>query len=229
VAKKNPTKNKPYWRILLRLIRKRWWRKSYSQHGEDIVLLTIFNGVSKGFYVDVGSFHPRQYSNTRALFENGWHGINIDISKRKLKLFDFDRPNDQNIFCAASDKPAELKAYIFENGSALDTTDKKTADIWSEQFNMPYEEVSVPSRPLTDILEQCNAPRVDYLNIDVEGAETAVLKGLDFSKYAPQCISIEIHQGIEEAKNSAPYQLLHEQGYELRAWLPPTFFFIKPD
>ena len=37
---------------------------SYSQFGEDLVLQKIFLDRSDGFYVDVGAFHPKYYSNT---------------------------------------------------------------------------------------------------------------------------------------------------------------------
>ncbi len=62
---------RPLWKEKLRILRKRWWKKSYSQNGEDTVLLAVFDGRKTGCYVDVGSFHPRQYSNTRALHERG--------------------------------------------------------------------------------------------------------------------------------------------------------------
>jgi len=217
--------SKPIWRDKLRLIRKRWWRKSYAQHGEDMVLLAYFEGVKSGVYVDVGSFHPRRYSNTRALFEQGWHGVNIDISPRKKALFDFDRPNDHNICCAVADRPGELTAYVFGDGSALDTTDKGTADLWREQFGVSYQERRVPSRTLNAILDECAVGEIDYLNIDVEGAETAVLNGLDFARFRPRCISIEIHGGLDEASRSEPYRMLQAHGYDLHAWLRPTFIF----
>ena len=213
------------WRDKLRLIRKRWWKRYYSQNGEDVVLTAIFDGLAKGCYVDVGSFHPRRYSNTRLLYERGWWGINIDISPRKIALFDFDRPGDCNVCCAVSDTAGELRAYVFGSGSALDTTDRETADAWAEQFGIPYAETCVPSRTLTSILDGSGAPRVDYLNIDVEGAEIAVLNGLDFSRYRPNCITIEIHGDLEDAIASEAYGCLVAQGYEFSAWLRPTFFF----
>jgi len=224
-----PSPGRPIWRDKLRLIRKRWSKRHYSQNGEDIVLAALFEGVPKGFYVDVGSFHPRRYSNTRLLYERGWRGINIDISPRKIALFDFDRPGDRNICCAVSDAPGEVKAYVFGTGSALDTTDRESADAWAERFGMPYVETRVPSRTLTDILDDCGAPAVDYLNIDVEGAESAVLKGLDFSRHRPRCITIEIHGELDAAAGSDAYRILLSEGYRLHAWPRPTFVFTLPD
>lgn len=223
-----PPAGRPLWQEKLRLLRKRWWRKTYAQHGEDAVLAALFEGVERGFYVDVGSFHPRRYSNTRLLYERGWRGINIDISARKVALFDFDRPGDRNIRCAVTDKAGELTAYVFGTGSALDTIDRATASAWAERFDLTFTEVQVPGRTLTDILDECAAPAVDYLNVDVEGAEMAVLAGLDLTRYAPRCLTIEIHGDLDTARRSPAYRLLAERGYELHTWMRPTFFFTFP-
>ena len=56
-----------------------YYLKSYSQEGEDIFLRKIFNK-KKGFYVDVGCYHPLDGSNTYLLYKKGWNGINLDIS-----------------------------------------------------------------------------------------------------------------------------------------------------
>ena len=105
-----------------------WWRRSYSQFGEDVVVLGVLSNIDKGFYVDVGSFHPRRYSNTRALHESGWRGMNIDILPRKKALFGFDRPQDINICCAVNELDQEVTCYSFGHNSALDTIDKTQAD-----------------------------------------------------------------------------------------------------
>lgn len=52
--------------------------KYFSQEGEDnllVLLLTIINGhknLDKGFYVDIGAFHPFKFSNTNYFYQNGW-------------------------------------------------------------------------------------------------------------------------------------------------------------
>lgn len=43
--------------------------ESYSQHGEDVILVSLFNYKKDGFYVDVGAHHPYRFSNTHRLFK----------------------------------------------------------------------------------------------------------------------------------------------------------------
>ena len=50
---------------------------SYSQEGEDVMLLSIFPEKRDGFYVDVGAHRPKSFSNTQLFYRRGWRGINI--------------------------------------------------------------------------------------------------------------------------------------------------------
>ena len=43
----------------------------YSQFGEDKILYEIISKINKRFYVDVGCFHPKKYSNTYMLYKRG--------------------------------------------------------------------------------------------------------------------------------------------------------------
>ena len=56
-------------------------KKSYSILGEDIFINNYFKNKSKGFYIDVGCYHPIHRNNTFLLYKKGWKGMNIDIHK----------------------------------------------------------------------------------------------------------------------------------------------------
>ena len=55
---------------------------SYSQDGEDVVLLSHFKHIKEnmasGVYVDIGAHHPLRFNNTKIFYDLGWRGINID-------------------------------------------------------------------------------------------------------------------------------------------------------
>jgi hypothetical protein len=51
---------------------------SYAQNREDILLWRALRDLSGGFYIDVGAEDPTQNSVTRAFYERGWHGINVE-------------------------------------------------------------------------------------------------------------------------------------------------------
>jgi hypothetical protein len=62
-------------------------KKSYAMDGEDIAIQKYVKHTNNGFYVDVGSHHPLQRSNTYLLYQTGWRGINVDINDFTLDLF----------------------------------------------------------------------------------------------------------------------------------------------
>ena len=58
---------------------------------EDIEVLKYFSDSKKGFYVDIGCYHPTFHNNTYLLNKKGWKGINVDVSKFSIDLFNYLR------------------------------------------------------------------------------------------------------------------------------------------
>jgi hypothetical protein len=60
--------------------------------------------------------------------------------------------------------------------------------------------IEAPVRTLTDVLAEAAAPsRFDLLSLDVEGFEVEALRGLDFSRFAPEAICVEVRHANAEA------------------------------
>jgi hypothetical protein len=80
----------------LNLYRRKYKYKkiSYSFNAVDLIIDYIFKNKNNGFYLDVGSQHPISNNNTYLLFKRGWSGINIDLDKKNIDLFNTARPND---------------------------------------------------------------------------------------------------------------------------------------
>jgi len=53
----------------------------------------------------------------------------------------------------------------------------------------------VPCFPLDTILTALNRSRVDYLSLDIEGLELAVLKTIDWSRVDIRVLSVEFTRG----------------------------------
>ena len=90
-------------------------RKSYAMDGEDAAINVFNKKTEKGFYVDIGAHHPIQRNNTHLLFKKGWEGINIDVNKFSIDLFNFLRPRDLNLQIAVSDKEGEISFFFQKN------------------------------------------------------------------------------------------------------------------
>ena len=203
---------------------------SYGATGEDVLLRKIFKN-KIGFYVDVGALHPINGSNTYHLYKKGWKGINFDLMIDNIKLFKIFRPRDISINVAVSSKPGFVNSYIFDKGSGLNTLEKNWAEKWKKIINKNYLTIKIKKEKLNTLLKKYNCPNnFDLLNIDVEGHEIEVIKGLDFRIYKPKIITIEIHaKKTEDIFKSNVYKFLKKKNYELISQYYQTSFFKIKD
>ena len=169
---------------------------SYAQNGEDIVLARALNPwEKKGFWVDCGAGHPKYDSVTKLFSQFGWTGINIEPLDQEFLLLTQDRPQDENIQCLLGAK--EGVGIIFagpaENRGSS-TSDPLLVDRYATEFSQTFQKFEVPMRRLDDILREKDRPNIDFLKIDVEGAEEEVLKGIDLREFNPRVLVIESTQ-----------------------------------
>jgi hypothetical protein len=193
-------------------------KKSYSAFGEDVEIKKHFKKNFKGFYVDVGCYHPIKANNTLLLHQRGWTGINIDINKLSIDLFNFCRPKDINLNLAISKKKIE-RVYYQKELSLLNSIKRKQA---KAAFQGKILTKKIKSKSLNRVLElsKFKNQKIDFLDIDVEGADFEVLSSLNFKKYAPKLISIEIMpENLDVSKmnikNSNIYKFLIKKKYRL--------------
>ena len=186
-------------------------KKSYSMEGEDLVLLKNINNKSNNFYVDVGCYHPLHLSNTYLLYKKGWRGINIDVSKYSIDLFNYMRPDDMNIEAAISNNQNYIKVYYQKKLSQLTTTKK---EISQKRMQGHIKEKNIKAETLNSIINHSKYKnqRIDFLNIDIEGADLEALQSLDFNKYRPNIICVEIDH--KKISNSKTYKFLDNLKYK---------------
>lgn len=202
----------------------------YSHEGEDIILQKYFFDKKEGFYIDIGAHHPTRFSNTYLFYLKGWKGINIDAMPHSMRSFNQIRPRDNNLEIAVSDKKEDLTYYMF-NEPALNTFSEKEAEKKNglREYKI-IRKVILRTHPLSIILDQYlpqNTP-IDFLNIDVEGLDFAVLKSNDWNKYRPTIIVIEsLNTSLEQITKNKIYCYLKKVGYVFIAKTANTLFFKK--
>ena len=163
--------------------------------GEDKIIVDYFKNIKNGFYVDAGCYHPTHLSNTHILFTKNWSGINVDLSEFSISLFNHVRPNDVNVNAAVSNTENEITFYYQKDLSQLTTTVKA---ISRERMQGNIKEKKIMALSLNSIINNSRFKNrvIDFLNIDLEGAELSALNSLDFNVYRPKLIYILNYQGI---------------------------------
>lgn len=204
-------------------------QKSWSQEGEDLILSRYFENIkTKGFYVDVGAHHPLRFSNTYKFYKQGWHGINIDAMPGSMDLFNRLRPRDINLEKAVSDSKQIMTYYAF-NEPALNGFSKELTEHRDGQGNNKIIfKKDIETSTLDEILDQYmpKDQNIDFLSVDVEGLDLAVLKSNNWGKYSPELILIEIcGSTLDELLNSEATIFLKKFGYTIYAKCVNTVIF----
>ena len=160
----------------------------------------FFKGYKNGFYVDVGA-HDGVCINNTLYFEknNNWRGINIEPIKKVFDSLVKNRPNDININCAVCNNDGETEFYLNEGYSEMLSGIK---DIYDERHLERLNNVNlnnfsttqiikVITKKLETIFDENNISHINYLSIDVEGAEFEVIKSINFEKVFIDIIGFE--------------------------------------
>lgn len=163
---------------------------SYAQNGEDVVLARLFDRQRTGRYVDVGASDPVEGSVTKHFYDRGWHGINIEPEPESAEKLRQARPNDINLAVAVGDRAADAALHVMPNAPGLSTVDGELAAWYQRENSWSAREIVVEQVTLTQVLDKYPGS-VDFLKIDVEGAERAVLAGADLTRHRPRVIVVE--------------------------------------
>jgi len=217
-----------------------WSLKSYSSAGEDIVIRSLLlrreqmNGNTvlpeKGFYVDVGAFAPKQFSNTYFFYNIGWRGINIDAAPGSMKIFDRIRPRDTNVEAAVSDGEREMRFYTWGTPTVVNTLSAEHAAEFARRMNKEPEIVVTNTVTLASLLNR-HLPKgcaIDFMNVDAEGCDMEVIRSNDWAKYRPFLVMVELaEQDCKNMLDSEIVVFLSAQGYKIASWIYPNIIFER--
>ncbi len=176
----------------------------WSQGFEELVIRDYFQDKKDGFFVDVGCFRPRVNSTTYFLERDlGWTGIGIDAMAKYAPAWKEHRPNAKFLARVVADKDGET--VTFHVGKAVNSLDEEMV----RDFGGEKKQIQRTTTTLDTILEEHGVEKVDFLSMDIEGAEPAALQGFDIQRYKPDLCCVEASSGDAVME----YFLAH--GYEL--------------
>ena len=207
---------------------------SYSLTGIDLIIKYMLKK-KDGFYIDIGCNHPVFNNNTYLLSKEGWSGINIDIDKKSIDLFNIFRKKDINLNMAASSSIGELDYINYHEKSPINKI-KTNNDVLSEKKITSIKKIN--SKTLNSIIENSKYKntKIDFISIDVEGHELEVIKGFNLQKYKPRVVVIEYldlklkkidikNFDINNILESEIYEIMVSNDYNLVNWLHSDLIF----
>ncbi|MBL8794162.1 MAG: FkbM family methyltransferase [Planctomycetia bacterium] len=204
---------------------------SYAQCGEDLVarwLLVAF-GVFEPTYLDIGAGHPTEHSNTYLFYLHGSRGTLVEPNPELCRMQRRARPKDTTVEAGIGfGTEAELDYYLMSD-HRLNTFSKEDADAVVQRFGQSVQLVSVVKKPLRDvnkvIAENFNqAP--NFVSIDVEGLDLAILKTFDFQRYRPEVFCVETLEVGSSRTRPDVTEFMNGQDYLARAATFPNTLYV---
>jgi hypothetical protein len=199
---------------------------SNPAHRQDRwVIEDVLKGLRNGYFIEAGAGWA---SNTLTLeAEFGWTGLAVEPHPAGFEMLKVRRRCILENVCL-TDVATEVEFVLNHTIPGVSGIQSVLGEGMRKTFyghNEVTETIRIKGYPLWELLRKHGAPkRIDYLSLDVEGAEWLVLKDFPFDEYAFSCMTIE--------RGSDDYLRLRAkllgQGYRLVRVGPSDDFWVHP-
>jgi FkbM family methyltransferase len=166
----------------------------YGQKQEDRIAYQFLKRLPesqlKKTFLDVGAYDGKHLSNTLLFEELGWRGICIEADEHAFRAL---RENRKCICVnsACAEKEGTVDFYT-EPNRPIGTTNAEAAEkLKAGGHFQSTEKKRIPATTVNKILETHGMVEIDFVSIDVAGAEVQVLRGFDLMRTKPKLVCIE--------------------------------------
>jgi FkbM family methyltransferase len=170
-------------------------RNFYGSKGQDRwIVERVFASRRDGYFVEIGAADGRTHSNTYVLERDyNWNGVVIEANPDYIP----ELRRNRNCCCVHSCVDGQMRevdffCYGFMGGIISEDTDNALSRRGSLINKHLRRVVTMRTTALPEILREAGAPPViDYLSIDVEGAEYRILRDFPFDQFTFGAITVE--------------------------------------
>ncbi len=200
-----------------------YYRKSWSQCGEDLIMRFLFDllRIARPSYIDIGAHHPWWYSNTYLFYRQGARGINVEPDSSLHAALRRGRRRDVNLNVGIGPREAELDFYVMSRRT-LNTFSASEARKYVEEHGLRIVETRrIPVQTFAQVVDTHMGRTPDLVSLDVEGLDLDILRSIDFSRYRPHvfCVETLSYAGGDGSgvKSTEIHALMLQHGYRLYA------------
>lgn len=171
----------------LEALEARYGQKRYSQDDEETLIRAFFDDRRGGVFVDVGAGDPTLGSTTYYLERHlGWRGVAVDALAELAPAWQRARPATRFFSFFVGDRSDAVQEFFVAGRrefSSATAADPRAGG---------YTRTTVPTSTLDDLLARAGLDRIDFLSMDIEGAEPAALAGFSIGRFRPELVCVEI-------------------------------------
>ena len=176
--------------------------QSHGQFDEDRVLAEIFGDRTEGYCVEIGAYDGRSGSASYAFEQRGWHCLLIEPIPALVEEIRRHR-TCRVVNCAASDREGTAKFFTAERLEQMSTLDLTPDRLeWIEALGGAVKEITVRTATLDSLLAEAGFPEIQFVTIDVEGHEMAVLEGFTLEAHKPRIVIVEDNSVSDDPRSS---------------------------
>lgn len=161
---------------------------SFAQNYEDVRLWRVFKDVAQGRYIDVGAQEPTLDSVSRAFYDRGWRGINVEPNPLYADLLRKNRINEEVIEAAVSSRSGTIQFHAsVDNGLSTGREDIAAGHM---KAGYQLQKLDVETVTLDSVFDRLDGP-CHWLKIDVEGMEKEAIDSWNNQRHRPIVVIVE--------------------------------------
>jgi FkbM family methyltransferase len=202
---------------------------SYAQSGEDVIVASLFDylRIEKPTYLDIGAYLPIFANNTYLFYQQGSRGVLVEPNIDLIRGLRSKRPGDTVLNVGVGLTGEGQSDYYCMSLAQWNTFDKDEAErrVTKTGGQVKIEKVvPMPLVPINRIMAEFGTP--DFLSIDIESLDLAVLKTLDFDRFRPKVICTETLIALTLQMETETTKFMESKGYEVRGMTAANTIYI---
>lgn len=183
------------------------------------------------FYLDIGAHDGITINNTLPLEKMGWKGICVEANPNIYPSLVLNRKclslNAAISNTIGTDDFLSIIGYSEMLSGLMSCYDARhLARIEREvvEHNQTTQVFKIPVTTISEIIDANKIQRIDYLSIDVEGAEANILNGIDWNKDGHKIRLISLEDNFQEMVG---HEILTCNGYKHLARIGADNFYAR--
>jgi FkbM family methyltransferase len=168
--------------------------------------------------LDLGANHPFYFSNTALFYAEGGRGVLVEPDPFFVRLLRRMRRRDRVIQGGVHFSGEDSAEFFILDSPTLNTFSRAEMERYVSLGHHLKKTLEVGLLDINSILAEVGD--LDFVNLDIEGLDLAVLKMIDFERFRPVCIcaeTITYEKKQEPKKQHVITELMRERGYMLYA------------
>jgi FkbM family methyltransferase len=203
-----------------------------AEWGEDTLLYDLFEGTTEGAFVEVGALDGYQASITYVFEAIGWRGLLVEPIPERASACKKRRAGSHVVHAALA-KPgsgasttfmvplsAEAEPSAYRQHEGMGTGHLRAL----ESAGAEMRPITVPLTTMDAALAEGGFEHVDFVVLDVEGAELDVLRGFDLERFRPRVLIVEENS---LGRDQQVVKYLERAGYVRTMWIAANGVYVR--